>query len=50
MKKCSVCGKPLPCKEHTTMIDEKTGTILGPDNLDEKTKQRIHDIRDALSK
>ena len=49
MKTCIKCGNPLPCKEHTSIIDEKTGTIITPDDTDEKTKQRIRDLRDVLS-
>ena len=49
MTKCKKCGHSLPCPEHTVMIDERTGSILFPkEELDEDTKQKVREIRDAL--
>lgn len=46
--KCKKCGGNYPCPEHTSIIDEQTGIIITPKESDEKTKQRLRDIRDVL--
>ena len=51
LKRCSKCGGSFPCPEHTVIVDQKTGTILYPDDkdTDNDVKQKIRDIRDLFS-
>ena len=40
------CGHPMPCPYHTVIIDGDN--IFYPEEKDEKTKQHVRDIAEAL--